>query len=133
MIDDKFQLLKSKYLERVRSKERELIELKEKIRLIQELEAEANAEPSGHVETDNSKYKDVGLTEAIIDTLGILGASEWVSAAAVRQHLLSQGFQPEGKHFAVSVGTTLKRLSKAKRIQTKSEEGNRLYMANKQT
>jgi hypothetical protein len=122
---DKFQLLKSKYLEQVRSKEKELDALKTKLQVIQELEAESEKLEVPLIA--NGAYRGLGLTDAVLDAVGILGVGNGVSATGVVKHLLAQGFQPKGKNFTISVGTTLKRLAKS-RIKTELRDGNRLYM-----
>src|SRR5712691_7804724 len=120
---DKFQLLKSKYLEQVRTKERELSELKSKLVIIQELEAESET-LNGSVVADG-KYQNVKLTDAVLDAVQTVGVGAGVSASNVAKHLISQGFPPNGKNFLVTVGTTLRRLAnKQQRIKTVLKEGN---------
>ena len=128
MTEDKFQILKSKYLDSIKSREREIAEFKEKIRLLQELEAEADAVPTNGAESGNGKYSGRKLTAAISDALETIASDQWVTSGAIGKYLLSQGFKPKGKNYAISVGLTLKRLAKTKRVQTKSEDGSRLYM-----
>ncbi len=126
---DRFQLLKSKYLEQVRAKERELVGLKAKLQVIQELEAESET-LNGSVVSDG-KYHGVKLTQAVLDSVQTLGVGGGVTASGVARDLLAQGFEPGGdkKNFVVSVGTTLKRLAnKQKQIKTTLTDGNRLYM-----
>src|ERR1035438_586324 len=105
---DKFQMLKSKYCEQVREKERELSGLKSKLQVIQELEQESEA--LDETIPADGKYRKLGLTESVLDAIQIIGASNGVSAADVAKYLVSQGYQPKGKNFKISVGTTLKRL-----------------------
>ena len=125
---DKFQLLKSKYLEKVRTKERELAGLKSKLQLIEELETESES-LNGEVATDG-KYRDTKLTEAILDAIQTIAVSAGVGTPAIAQYLLSQGFRPKGKNFKISVGTTLKRLAgKQNKITTEKKDGDRLYKA----
>lgn len=123
---DKFQMLKSKYLEQVREKERELAGLRSKLQLIQELEQES--ESLNEASPANGKYRELGLTESVLDAIQSIGASNGVSATDVAKYLVSQGFQPKGKNFKVSVGSTLKRLvDPQQQIITELKDGQRLY------
>jgi hypothetical protein len=134
---DKLQLLKTRYLELIRGTERTLAELKRKVAFIDELEKESdgieNGEPaiqgiqSAKEAANATDYTSTGLTEAALDAVRTLGAGNCVTASAVAGYLLGKGFRPKGKNFKISVGTTLKRLAKSDRIQTKSEDGMRLY------
>ncbi len=129
MVDDKFDILKSKYSERLRQAERQVSELKEKLRLIKELEVEANAQAVNGADAVDGQYKTATLTPAIFDALSVLAKSDWITGGAIRKHLLAHGFQPKGNHFSTSVNLTLRRLAKNKQIQTKLEEGSRLYQS----
>lgn len=131
---DKLQLLRTRYLERIRDIERTLSELKSKVSFIDELESESakleNGEPvvepirpNGAVTT----YAATGLTDAILDAVKLLGAGSGVSAGKVAVYLLGNGFKPKGKNHNISVSLTLRRLAKD-RIATVRRHGARLYM-----
>jgi hypothetical protein len=126
-VTDKFEILKAKYSEQIRTKERELSELKAKLRIIQELDGEASA-IGGTVAVDG-KYSNLGLTESVLDAVATLGQGVTATGSTIAKYLLSQGFKPKGNNFQVSVGTTLKRLADRRKIQTKSEAGKRFYSA----
>src|SRR6266404_6287298 len=121
---DKLELLKSKYLERIRQTERDLTELKQKVLLIEELETESESLDVNSASA--GAYRMLGLTEAVLDAVQLLGSQTGVSSGQVAKHLLKEGFKPKGKNFNVSVGTTLKRLAKSK-ITTELKDGRRLY------
>jgi len=123
---DTLQLLKAKYLEKLRVQERTLAALKEKVRLIEELEDEAEGLAATVAAT--TKYETLGLTKAVEDAIQTIGTNGGASVTNVGKHLLAQGFKPKGKNFFISVGQTLKRLAKSERISTKSEAGHRFYM-----
>jgi hypothetical protein len=135
---DKLQLLKTRYLERIRDTERTLAALKGKILLIDELESESAKLENGEADAPpaptngtQKTYEATGLTDAVFDVVQILGTGNGVSAPIVAGYLIGKGFKPKGKNFKISVGTTLNRLAKTNRIETKSENGHRLYMIGK--
>lgn len=135
---DKLQLLKTRYLERIRDTERTLAALKGKIALIDELEIES--EKLGNGESDSTPdsangaartYAATGLTDAVFDAVELLGQGKGVSAGKVADYLVANGFKPKGKNFKISVGTTLRRLAKD-RIATALHSGARVFMAKTQ-
>ena len=124
---DKFQLLKAKYAEELKAAEARLAELQDKMRLIKQLEAESESLNGSIAVT--GKYQNFGLTEAIVDAVGTLGAAGGVSASSVASHLVANGFAARGESFKNSVSTTLNRLAnKQRRIRTDMKDGSRLYM-----
>ncbi len=130
--------LRIRYLERIRDAERDLAVLRDKLRLIEGLIGELDAESkkrqtnkgAATVDDNNitpSPYANMGLSDAAFDTVQTLGAGDGVTAATVAKYLLEKGFKPKGKNFKVSVGTALTRLANG-RIITKLHEGSRVYM-----
>jgi hypothetical protein len=124
---DKLQMLRAKYLERIRAAETALSALKDKVRLIDELEEESDELDVS--QTTGGKYTSAGLTEAALDAVQTLGTNGGVTAGKVTKYLISQGFKAKGKNLHISVGTTLRRLAgKQARLTSELKEGSRLYM-----
>jgi hypothetical protein len=131
---DKLQLLRTRYLERIREIDRVKEALKERLAVLDELESEYKKLESGEgastPATANGPckaYAATGLTEAVFDAVGLLGQGKGVSAGKVADYLLGSGYKPKGKNFKISVGTTLRRLAKD-RIATALRAGARVYM-----
>jgi hypothetical protein len=124
---DKFQLLKARCAEELKAAEARVQELQQKMHTIQQLEAESEA-LNGTVQA-SGRYREMGLTDAIVDAIGTLGAGGGATASSVASHLLANGFESSGENFRNSVSTTLARLANVqKRIRSELRDGARLYM-----
>lgn len=121
---DRLSLLRTKYRERIRAKKTELDELEKKLALLDELEEESNSIRSSAAPATAGRYAKAKLTEAVMDTMRELGRT---TIAGVRKHLQDNGFVPKGKHFAISVAMTLKRLAGQKKLGTDLKDGKRIY------
>jgi len=125
---DRLKLLKNKYLSQITEREKELVSLREKIRLIDELESDAEGlsvatAGNGGLKYSNGKY---GLTDASLDAVMTIGG-DGVAAPKVAKYLKDNGFEAKGKNFVISVGTALKRLAKRGEIHSERREGSRLF------
>jgi hypothetical protein len=135
---DKLQLLKTRYLERIRDTERILAELKGKVGVIDELESESAKLESGESEVASEgatgtakKYSETKLTEAVFDAVQVLGI-KGISARKAATYILVNGFKPQGKNFIISVGQTLRRLTTQGKIETALIGGGRVYISKPQ-
>lgn len=128
--NDKLALLKAKYLNEIRVREKELAALKTKLQVIEELESESDSLNGASVSAaPGKKYERMGLTEAVLDAVNTIAVASFVPSSKIKKQLLDNGFRPFGKNFSVSLYKTLKRLSESKRIHDQMTEGKRLYGA----
>jgi hypothetical protein len=74
-----------------------------------------------------SRYSEIGLTEAAHHALSEIGQGKHVTVTGVRKHLINNGFVPHGKNFSISVGTALRRLAKQRKIKTDLVDGRRVF------
>ena len=63
------------------------------------------------VDTRKDKYKDLKLTQAILDCVNTYGQTRELSPAEVRKNLKDNGLKTTSKHFYTTVFVALKRLS----------------------
>jgi len=122
---DRLSLLRAKYVQAIREKKAELEALQVKVGLIDELEVESSTLKSSSASSNLGRYSSMSLTEATYDSVKELGKASTV--AQVKKHLLSNGFAPKGKNFAITLSMTLKRLHKQKKLMTDLQKGKRLY------
>lgn len=129
---DRLIALRNKYVAAVAAKEAELKSLREKLRVIDELdeELELGAPSPSSVNGSSAALKyangETPLTNAILETVNENG-THGVSASKVAKLLIQNGFKPGGVNFVVTVGTTLRRLEKRGDIRTEKTGGDRLY------
>jgi hypothetical protein len=136
--EDRLEMLKARYLKQIEEKQAEIAAVKQRLLLLDELKAEADnlllidspmaPDPRldplpGHLGTGS------GLTDAIINAAASFKGKPF-SPPEMRKFLLATGFKPSGKHFGVSVGTTLKRLAMQKRMLCETLKGRPVYRLN---
>lgn len=124
---DRLKLLKNRYLSQITETEKLLSSLKVKVRLIDELESDAenlSTVPNGSLKYSNGKLRLIDAALDVVKTVGIEG----IQAPKVAKYLRDNGFEAKGKNFIISVGTSLKRLEARGSIVSERKEGSRLYM-----
>jgi hypothetical protein len=135
-MNDRITFLRLKYASAINAKENELEALRDKLALLDELEADSsgfeggdqkpNGESNGH-ENKRTAPIHTGMTEAAFEAMKKLGAGHWTDTAAVREHMIKSGFTGYTKNFTIQLGTTLKRLTKQKRLKTRTHLGSRQF------
>lgn len=115
--------LKQKYTDQIKKMESELERLRSKLSVVEEVDAD---ERSLNLNLGSTKYAGKGMTEAVLLAVHDLGPSGG-TAGKVRRHILENGFQSASQNLAVSVGTTLKRLSEKGKISAEMVDGKRIY------
>jgi hypothetical protein len=122
--NDRLEILKRKCEEDIQVKERELAELKIKLRNLNLFAQES--------ETLDNKYANMGTTDAVLDAVNSLceegAVGGRVTAALVRNYLLAHGFRSNAENFEVALSITLNRLAQSGRISASvGFRGRRFY------
>jgi hypothetical protein len=123
------QAIRAKYLAEIEAKQKEIADLREKIKRLELVDKESDS----FFKDSPTKYRSTGLTEAVIDavkSLHQIGAADesGVSATQVCNYLKAHGIQ-DAANFTVAVHVTLDRLSdpRDKRILVSRETGKKRY------
>ena len=126
---DKLQLLRAKYLESITAKEAEIRILREKLKLLDELDEEAQKITPGSSQSNGKlKYDGVKLTKSIFDAVQTIGRNGGIPATDVRKYIAANGYKHPSKNFNVAVVIALNRLAEQGRINSvKTEDGSRLF------
>jgi hypothetical protein len=119
------------YLAEIEAKQKDIADLREKLKRLAQVDKES--EP---LFAPPDKYRNIGLTAAVIDAVSALhrtGAADadGVSAAQVRNFLAAHGFK-QPQDFDVAVHVTLSRLSARndERILLSRDSGKKRYKPN---
>jgi hypothetical protein len=138
---DKLNSLRSKYLELISAKEAEIKQIRQKLSLIDELEADSHkfnnnglAMPSRpnlvlSAPATTTKYAGMKLTKAIFDAVKAIGANGGVSATNIRNYIENNGYRhPNMKNFPVATVIALTRLVRRGEIESlKTPDGKRKF------
>lgn len=124
---DRLKLLKNRYLSQITETEKLLSSLKVKVKLIDELETDAeglSTSTNGSLKYSGDKFSLIDAAYDAVKTVGIEG----IPAPKVAKYLTDNGFESKGKNFIVSVGTSLKRLVERGKVVSERRQGSRLFM-----
>lgn len=123
--------LRSRYLEQISTKEEEIRQLRQKLIVLKELEADAS-KPGASSDLEE-KYNGWKLTKAVFDAVQTVGGNGGVPATEVRKYIAAHGYtHPNPKNFPVATVIALSRLAENEKISsTKTDAGKRLFMAKK--
>jgi hypothetical protein len=133
--EDRLEMLKARYLKQIEEKQAEIAAIKQRLLLLDDLQAEADnlllidspvAPGSKMALRKGRPFTATGLTDSIISAAAAFNGKPF-SPPEIRKYLLATGFKPAGKHFGVSVGTTLKRLAMQKRMVSETLNGKPVY------
>jgi hypothetical protein len=125
--------LRNKFLDRMDSLRAEIKVLDGKLALLDEIEKEAgelqdSLPLSGG---ESHKYAKMGLSEASLDSALILAnrpGKNGVTRLDVAKFMVTNGFEPVGKHFNASVDIALRRWTKRGKLFSDIRDGSRVYM-----
>jgi hypothetical protein len=130
---DRLAILRAKYKDAIASKEAETAQLREKLKLLDELETEAQsivASTGQRQQTNDSpNYGEVTITKAIMDAMQNIGLNGGVSASDIRKYIEAHGYKATEKYFNQTVSLTLRRLARAGKIDTAKVDERRVYKA----
>jgi hypothetical protein len=116
-----------KYLKLINSNEEENRRLREKLKFLDELEADSQKLSDSSIGT-TLKYADAKLTKAIFDAVQTIGRNGGITATNVRKYIEANGYKhPNVKNFPVATVIALNRLVKQGEIESVKIDGKRLY------
>jgi hypothetical protein len=128
---DRLDALRAKYLDEINQNEVKNRQLRAKLVLLDELDADAQR-LSDAPATNGAKYSGVKLTKAILDAIQSIGGNGGVAATEIRKYIAANGYKhPNPKNFPVATVVALVRLAKTEKINTTKTDGKRLFMAKK--
>lgn len=132
MKPDRLNALRSKYLEEISQNEAKNRSLRDKLTLLDEVEADAQR-LSDSPSTNGLKYHGEKLTKAVLDAVQNIGGNGGVAATEIRKYIAANGYKhPNEKNFPVATVIALTRLADTQKIvSVKTPEGKRLFMAKK--
>jgi hypothetical protein len=122
--EDRLTLLKGRYLAQIKGKEQEIEALRTKVKLLDEIDAEAQKFLS--LGDNTASLKDKKLIEAALETVQAIGTNGGVTTRDVADYMRAHGFEFTGEHYLVSVATSLNRLADRGAIASRKEENGRL-------
>ena len=124
---DRLKLLKNRYLAQITERERELVALRDKLKLIDELETDAkDISPVSNGALKYADWKD-GVIGAALDAVNSIGGTG-ITTSQVAKHLKDNGFIAKGKNFLITVGIALNRLAEREKLRTEKRGSSRLFM-----
>lgn len=124
---DRLDILRVKYLESINTKEAEVRQLREKLKLLDELDADAQ-KLSENPSTSPLKYSGMKLTKAVFDAVQTIGQNGGVAATEIRKYIAANGYKhPNLNNFPVAVVIALNRMSERGVIGSSKNEGKRLF------
>lgn len=123
---DRLGLLRAKYFDEIKVREEAIRTLREKLNLLDEVEADSRG--IDVVPSTTGKYAKLKLTKAVLRAVQEIGGNGGVRAPDVRKYLEANGYQHVGKNFDVATFLALSRLSKRGKILSDKKEGKRVFM-----
>jgi hypothetical protein len=128
MATDRLDILRAKYLESIDAKEAEVRQLREKLKLIDELENDSQKLSATQAAPTMLKYAGGKLTKVVLDAVKQIGQNGGISATAIRKYISANGYRhPNEKNFPVATVIALTRLAKAGQIYSTKEDGKRIF------
>jgi hypothetical protein len=131
MKNDRLDTLRVKYLEGINTRETEIRQLREKLKLLDEVEADSE-KLSDNAPASPLKYSTTKLTKAIFDAVQTLGQNGGVSATDVRKYISANGYKHASKNFPVATVIALNRMAERGKIDSTKTDGKRLFFKKKE-
>lgn len=129
MKNDRFDILRAAYRESINAKQSEIRQLQEKLKLLDELDADIQR--LGDAQSPSAKYANWKLTKALFDAVQTIGGNGGVAATELRKYIITNGYRHAGKNFDVAAVIALNRLAENEKISSEKINGKRLYMVKK--
>jgi len=111
---DRLTLLKGRYLTQIKAKEAEIEELRTKVKLLDEIDAEA--QKLLFLGDSDQSLKGTKLIESALATVRAIGTNGGVTINDICDYMRAHGFEFQGDHYRVSVSVALKRLAERGQI-----------------
>ncbi|HVM62089.1 MAG TPA: hypothetical protein VMV72_14600 [Verrucomicrobiae bacterium] len=106
---DRLTLLKGRYLAQIKSKETEIEELRTKVRLLDEIDAEAQKFLS--LGDNDLNLKGEKMVKAAQRTVNSIGTNGGVTISDVADYMKAHGFEFVGENYKISLAKALKALA----------------------
>ena len=113
---DRLVLLRSHYLAQIKAKEAEVDALRNKLKLIDEVDSDADSIQTPTLGLTDSTLKGKMLTPAVYETIQTIGVGGGVQSAKIIKYMNNHGFEYSGKNFRTVLGQTLTRLMKQGKV-----------------
>jgi len=126
---DKIDILRAKYLESITTKESEIRVLREKLKLLDELDADAKklSAANGSDNPPIPRYQNWKLVQTLKDAVRTMGANGGVTASEIRKFISANGYKHGGQNFENATVTALNRLVARGLVVTDKQGGRRVY------
>jgi hypothetical protein len=118
---DRFTLLKGRYLAHIKAKETEIEDLRTKVKLLDEIDAEAQKLLT--LDASDSSLKGKKMIAAALEAVQTIGNNGGITSGDVVDYMKNHGFEFTGEHYRVSLGVALKRLVDKKAISGRQDDG----------
>lgn len=128
---DKTSILRARYLEAIGAKEAEIKQLRAKLGLLDEVEADLRAVSEPPATNGKLKYSGWPITKAIVDAVQTIGSNGGVTTPEIRKYIEANGYKHPGEYFNQTTRLTLKRLVASGRIDAGKAGDKPVYMAKK--
>ncbi len=116
---DRLTLLRGRYLTQIRAKEAEIEELRSKVKLLDEIDAEAQKFLS--LGDGDASLKGEKMIRAALQTVKAIGTNGGVTINEVVSYMQAHGFQFNGKNYRISLAKALKSLYTHDAIQGRKD------------